>query len=149
MKKIFIANNNGSRQLELKTKKILELLGYEVLLPKVPQSIITEQGNFANNYQTIFKKYIENSDAILVLNPTMDDSKRLLENCVTGLTFLKMYDSYKLGHDIYLYSNITCGQLFNEVRGLKPIIIENNLLNTKLFCFTNTLNISLTLLATV
>lgn len=129
MKKIFIANNNGSRQLELKTKKILELLGYEVLLPTVPYSIITDQGNFANNYKTIFKKYIESSDAILVLNPIRDDNKKLLENYVTGLTFLEMYDSHKLGHDIYLYSNIPCGQLFNEVRGLKPIIIENNLLN--------------------
>lgn len=129
MKRIFIANNNGSRQLELKTKKILELLGYDVLLPQVPHSIITDQENFFKNYQTIFKKNIENSDAILVLNPIRDDNKRLLENYVMGLTFLEMYDSYKLGHDIYLYNNIPCGQLLNEVKSLKPIVIEGNLLD--------------------
>lgn len=129
MKKIFIANNNGSRELELETKKTLELLGYEVLPPQDSHFIIMDQEKFANNYCTRFKKYIENSDAILVLNPIRDENKKLLENYVTGLTFLEMYDSHKLEHDIYLYNNIPYGQLFNEVKDLKPIIIEGNLLN--------------------
>lgn len=129
MERIFIANNNGSQKLEIKAKKILELLGYEVILSKVQDSIIIDEENFVRNYQTIFKKDIMNSDCILVLNPTRNDNEQLLENCVTGLTFLEMYDSYKLGHKIYLYENISRGQLLDEVRSFGPNTIDGNLLN--------------------
>ena len=129
MKKIFIANNNGSRQFELKIKKTLELLGYDVLLPKVPKAVITDQENFIHNYQTILKKYIANSDCVLVLNPTRDDNQSLTSNYITGLSYLEMYDSYNLGHEVYLYEDIQNMQSFKEINCLKPIVLKNNLLN--------------------
>lgn len=129
MKKIFIASNNGSRQFELKIKKTLELLGYEVIMPKVTKAVITDRENFIHNYQIVLKKYITNSDCILVLNPTRDDNRSLILNNITGLSFLEMYDSYRLGHEVYLYEAIKNVNSSKEINGFKPINLEANLLN--------------------
>ena len=129
MKKIFIASNNGSRQFELKIKKTLELLGYEVIMPKVTKAVITDRENFIHNYQIVLKKYITNSDCILVLNPTRDDNRSLILNNITGLSFLEMYDSYRLGHEVYLYEAIQNVNSSKEINGFKPINLEANLLN--------------------
>ncbi len=129
MKKIFIASNNGSRQFELKIKKTLELLGYEVMMPKVTKAVITDRENFIHNYQIVLKKYITNSDCILVLNPTRDDNRSSILNNITGLSFLEMYDSYRLGHEVYLYEAIQNVNSSKEINGFKPINLEANLLN--------------------
>ena len=42
-----------------------------------------------------------------------------------------MYDSYLLGHDIFLYNPIPDGMLKDEIEGMEPILLNGNLLKLK------------------
>ena len=66
---------------------------------------------------------IKNSDSILVLNY----KKNKIENYIGANTFLEMGIALHLNKQIYLLNNIPNQSNKEELLGLKPILINNNL----------------------
>lgn len=136
--KIFIACSKWSYWLIPEIKKELELLGHEIILPNFfddplveerikKEMTIQEHQDFCRESFKISRQKSEESDVILVLNVDKEKDGSVLKNYIGGATFLEMYDSYLLGHPIYLYNPIPQGMLYDEIEGMCPIIINQNL----------------------
>ena len=125
-------------------KKNLEALGHEVDLP--PSEIKNEQGEMIsvsdyydkrkqekNNTGWIwdrkeeairmhFKK-IEWSDAVLILNYDKND----VANYIGGNTFLEIGIAFYLGKKIYLFNDIPEISYKEEILGMKPVVVFEDL----------------------
>ena len=142
MKKIFIACSKWNYQYIPEIKKALELMDYEVILPNYYENPMIEEdikknGNtqshqdFCKQSFALSRKKSEESDAVLVLNFDKIKDNVIYPNYIGGATFLEMYDSYLLGHDIFLYNTIPDGMLKDEIEGMEPILLNGNLLKLK------------------
>lgn len=140
--KIFIACSKWCYPYIPDIKKAVELMGHEVVLPNYYDDPMIEErikkqmtpGDhvaFCKESFRISKEKAENSDAILVLNFDRTKNGVIHENYIGGATFLEMYDSYLLGHDIYLYNPIPSGILRDEIDGMNPVILNGDLMLLK------------------
>lgn len=142
MKKIFIACSKWCYKYIPDVKKALELMNYEVILPnyydtpmieeeiKMKDSTVSHQEFCKNSFQ-LSRKKAEESDAILVLNLDKVKDGIIYPNYIGGATFLEIYDSYILGHDIFLYNEIPDGILKDEIEGMCPNILDGDLLKIR------------------
>jgi hypothetical protein len=129
----------------LKTKEELEELGHEVKLP--PSELKDEKGNLISceEYYRLRKaervgddswiwdrktemindhfKKIEWSDAILVLN----HEKKGIKGYVGGNTLIEMGVAFYLKKRIFLFDVIPEISYTEEILGMKPILIDENL----------------------
>ena len=83
----------------------------------------TEHIKFKRNMYKMSKEKIKDVDALLVLNLTKNEKK----NYIGGATFLEMYNSFVESKKIFLYNDIPQGDLYDEIHGFEPIIINGNL----------------------
>lgn len=67
------------------------------------------------------------ADAVLVLN----FEKNGQANYIGGATFLEMYDAFMAGKKIFVYNPLPLGILNDELNGMDPILLENDLSNIK------------------
>lgn len=144
MKKIFIACSKWCYQYISEIKQALELMDYEVILPNyydtpMLEEEIKEKGDtishqdFCKQSFEISRRKSEESDAILVLNMDKIKDGIIYPNYIGGTTFLEMYNSYLLNKDIFLYNQVPEGILKDEIEGMCPIIIDNDLLKIKTY----------------
>ena len=140
MKKIFIACSKWCYKYIPDIKKALELMDYEVILPNYYDNPFIEEelrGNkkahedFCRESFEIARRKSEESDAVLVLNFDKVKDGVIYPNYIGGATFLEMYDSYLLGHDIFIYNEIPNSMLKDEIKGMRPTILYGNTLNIK------------------
>ena len=139
MKKIFIACSKWNYKYIPDIKKALELMDYEVILPNYYETPMIEEDIKKNgdikshqefcrqSFELSYKKS-EESDAVLVLNFDKIKDNNIYPNYIGGATFLEMYDSYLLGHPIFLYNSIPDGMLKDEIEGMEPILLNGDLL---------------------
>lgn len=140
MKKIFIACSKWCYHYVPEIKQRLEQIGYEVILPNYFDDPFMEEKIKAdmskeehvifcrNSFRESMEKSKE-SDAILVINIDKIKDNQVYPNYIGGATFLEMYDSYLLSHPIFLYNEIPNGMLYDEIEGMNPNILYQNLFN--------------------
>ncbi len=114
----------------IKIKKELEGIGIEAQLPhnaekyakikNITETPYPERKNFF--IKTHFDK-IKDCDAILVINI----EKNGLKNYIGGNTFLEMGFAFTLGKPIFLLNPIPENEYTQEIQGLLPIILDNDL----------------------
>jgi len=68
-------------------------------------------------------RIIAQHDAVLVLN----FEKHGQANYVGGATFLEMFKAFDLGKKLFLYNPIPDGMLTDEIIGLQPAVIYQDL----------------------
>jgi len=140
--KVFIACSKWFYNEVNNIKKQLEFMGYEVILPNffdtpMIEEEIKKELSKEEHIDFCRKSFLEsqeksrNSDIILVLNFDKEKDGKIYHNYIGGATFLEMYDSYILGHKIYLYNEIPNGMLSDEIEGMNPVVINGNLFNIK------------------
>lgn len=69
------------------------------------------------------KQKVSDNDAILVINM----EKNGQENYIGGATFLEIYMAFELGKKIFLYNPIPENILKDELLGMGPVVINQNL----------------------
>ena len=116
----------------------LEGLGFSVLLPSgygksIPSYRLRElnEEEFVKVKQDLFReddKKVKESDLLLVLN--FDKTNQA--NCIGGAVFLEMFRAYQQQKPIYLYNPIPENNFRDEIRGLAPIVINQDLTKIKL-----------------
>ncbi|MEO7617858.1 MAG: hypothetical protein ABIS59_03375 [Candidatus Saccharibacteria bacterium] len=62
-------------------------------------------------------------DAVLVLNFENNGQT----NYIGGATFLEVYDAFIAGKKIFFYNPLPDGMLYDELNGMDPILLENDL----------------------
>lgn len=135
--KIFIACSKWCYKYIPEIKRRLEYLGHEVILPnyyddpmieeKIKKLSVDEHKKFCEESFKISRLKANESDCILVLNMDKICDNNVYYNYIGGATLLEMYDSYILGHPIYLYNSIPNNMLRDEIEGMSPIILMGNL----------------------
>ena len=140
MKILIICSKKFYSKIE-EVKKILEEKNIEVFLPNCYDDPTTEQRMWdlgKEEHQKFKAKMykqsedtISNMDAVLVLNLDKEKDGEIIKNYIGGATFLEMYDSYLLGHDIFIYNEIPNSMLKDEIKGMRPTILYGNTLNIK------------------
>ena len=137
--KIFIICSKSFYDKIPDIKKRLENNGHEVGLPNCFDDPSTEaryralgqeehaqwKASMIRHSEEIILKH----DAVLVLN----FEKHGTPNYVGGATFLEMYDAFRLGKRIYLFNDIPDGILKDEIIGLNPLLINNDILSLTFF----------------
>ncbi len=83
----------------------------------------TEHIKFKKNMYKMSREKIKNVDALLVLNFDKENKK----NYIGGATFLEMYNSFLENKRIYLFNDIPQGDLYDEIHGFGPTIINGKL----------------------
>lgn len=83
----------------------------------------TEHIKFKKNMYKMSREKIKNVDALLVLNFDKENKK----NYIGGATFLEMYNAFLENKKIYLFNDIPQGDLYDEIHGFEPTIINGNL----------------------
>ena len=131
--KILISTSYSFYQKIRPIKKSLEELGFEVLTPsgydEKPPAYRTEElseGEFVKVKQALFKKddeHVKASDALLVLNYDKPNHP----NYIGGAVFLEMFRTYQQRKKYYLYHPIPKNNFTDEIRGLAPIVINEDL----------------------
>ena len=104
------------------TGKVISVTQYYKLRNKITNEKSWVWDTKADAIRTHFEK-IEWSDVIIVLNYT----KNNIENYIGGNTFLEMGVAFHVDKPIYLLNKIPELAYKEELLGLKPIILNNNL----------------------
>lgn len=114
-------------------EKKLKGMGHVIVLPNCYDNPGTEDRyrKLGKNEHAAWKKtmlehsanVIKDVDAVLVLNY----EKNGTANYVGGVTFLEMYDAFRLGKKIYMINNVPEGILKDEIEGFKPEILNGNI----------------------
>ena len=135
--KVFIACSKWNYGFIPTVKNELEQLGHEVILPnyyddpmieeRIKKLSVDEHQKFCEESFKISRLKANESDCILVLNMDKQVEDEVFNNYIGGATLLEMYDSYLLGHPIYLYNSIPNNMLRDEIEGMSPIILIGNL----------------------
>jgi len=146
--KITVCGSAGFFEDMLKVKKQLEELGHEVKLP--PSKIKDDNGNMipVTEYYNIRKNSgedaewvweektkamrnhfdkVEWSDVILVLN----NNKKDVKGYIGANTLLEMGLAFHLGKNIFLFNDIPEIDSKEEIIGMKPIVINQDLTKIK------------------
>jgi len=135
--KIFIVCSKSFYTKVEPIKQELEKKGHTIIVPNLyeertkevePESTAwnfgqTEHIKFKKNMYKMSREKIKNVDALLVLNFDKENKK----NYIGGATFLEMYNSFLENKKIYLFNDIPHGDLYDEIHGFEPTIINGNL----------------------
>lgn len=145
MKIVIVGSINFSYEIK-KTADELEKLGHVVEIPTYTKKILSgevtlddyvktkeKEGDFGfreKANEDLIKKYhrsIQTSDAILVLNLDKKDIK----NYIGGNSFLEMGFAYVMDKKIFLLNDIPDMLYTDEIKAMKPIILNGNLSKIK------------------
>ena len=118
-------------------KKSLEELDFEVLLPSgygeetpVYRTRELSEEEFVRVKQALFRRddeHVKSSDALFVLNYDKPNAP----NYIGGAVFLEMFRAYQQGKPIYLYNPIPKCNFSDEIRGLAPKVLNQDLAKIK------------------
>ena len=122
----------------------LKALGHEVFLPHTAEQIlsgvldlsdikkekelgIASDRSIRNNAIINHYKKIKKSNAILALNY----KKKGIKNYIGGSVFLEMGFAYVLGKKIFLWKDIPYMSYTDEIKAMKPVVLNGDLNNIK------------------
>lgn len=131
--KIFITASKNAYDQVASIKKQLELAGHTVTPPNgydepdkenaVQQLSPAQYSDWKAEMIREDGRIVAAHDAVLVLN----FDKHGQSNYIGGATFLEMFTAFDLGKKLYLYNPIPDGMLTDEIIGLQPIVIHQDL----------------------
>ena len=114
-------------------RSALEALGHTVTPPNGFDEADEEEGVRGSTFEAYAAwkaamiredgRIIAQHDAVLVLN----FEKHGQANYVGGATFLEMFKAFDLGKKLFLYNPIPDGMLTDEIIGLQPAVIYQDL----------------------
>ena len=121
--KITICGSLAFKEQMLDVGKELKSSGHEILYPEtVDTPSSNDQRTKHDLIKTHFQK-IQEADSILVVN----ESKNGTENYIGGNTFLEMGVAFHLNKRIFILNNIPKLQYTEEIKSLKPIILNGDI----------------------
>jgi hypothetical protein len=131
--KIFVCT---SRHLYKKAQSVVESLekaGHVITLPnnydnpgrenKIKKEKASEFPKWKSKMFELQAEKVSKNDAILVLNFEKNGQK----NYIGGATFLEMFKAWELGKKIFLYNPIPDNILKDEIVGLNPTVLNEDL----------------------
>jgi hypothetical protein len=132
--KIFVCT---SRYLYTKAQPVineLEKMGHEITLPNnyddpgrenriKEEKELKEYSRWKASMLEIQAKKVATNDAVLVLNFEKNGEK----NYIGGATFLEMFKAWEMSKKIFLYNEIPDNLLKDEITGMAPVIINQDL----------------------
>jgi hypothetical protein len=131
--KIFITASKNSYAKVAEVKEELESMGHIVTPPNgfnTPQLEDTNRQLSPDDYSNWKAEMIREdgrivaaNDAVLILNL----EKHGQPNYVGGATFLEMFKAFDLGKKLFMYNPIPDGILTDEIIGLQPVVINQDL----------------------
>lgn len=114
-------------------KAALEAKGHEIVLPNSYDHPTLEQESwdkspeehvrFKQRMFALSKGIAGDIDAALVLNY----EKHGVPNYIGGATFLEIYEAFCANKKIYLMNEIPEGMLYDELQGMNPVVIHEDL----------------------
>jgi hypothetical protein len=131
--KIFITASKNAYTKVAEVKEQLESMGHIVTPPNGFSEPETEDATrqLSPEQYSAWKaemiredgRIVAANDAVLVLNL----EKHGQPNYVGGATFFEMFKAFDLGKKIFMYNPIPDGMLTDEIIGLQPIVIDQDL----------------------
>jgi hypothetical protein len=132
--KIAICSSMAFAKEIIQTKKELEKLGHKVTIPANTEmhteGKIKDENKWEKVYWEVFKGYfkvIKKNDAILVLN----HDKNGIKGYIGGNSLIEMSFAYVLDKKIFLLKEIPKLNYTEEIKAMKPVLINNNLKKIK------------------
>ena len=114
-------------------KKKLEEMGHIIMLPnsfeepfkeeKMKTISPEEHSNWKRNMMKLHEPKIKQNDAVLVLN----FEKNGAPNYIGGATFMEIIKAWELEKKIFIYNPIPEGIFKDELLGVNPILINQDL----------------------
>ncbi|MFC1623655.1 hypothetical protein ACFL05_00865 [Patescibacteria group bacterium] len=131
--KIFICASKHLYDYIPDVKNKLEEIGHEITLPNCFDDPMMEERIKSENPEqhSCFKsemlrkqeQKVKNNDAVLVMNY----EKKGQENYIGGATFLEIFKAFELGKKIYLMNPIPQNIFEDELKGMSPVVIFEDL----------------------
>ena len=136
MKVLIICSTSFYDKVDGIMKKLVEN-GHEVITPNCYDAPVTSEDNQKKSdeeYFAFFKEmYIESRekistiDAVLVLNYTKVKNGIELKNYIGASTFLEIYEAFMQNKKIYVMNDLPDGMLYDDLKGMNPIIIHEDI----------------------
>jgi len=127
--KIAICGSMAFAREMLETKKALEQLGHEVIVPinadKYADGLLLIEDKWQKTEQDLIKnwyKVIQSSDAVLIINI----SKNNVENYIGGNALIEMAFAHILNKKIFLLNSIPKMSYTDEIESFVPIVIQGD-----------------------
>lgn len=131
--KIMICTSKHFYHLIPSVKEKLEQMGHQITLPNCYDDPLLEERikkeqpcNHAEFKRRMFREQeekIRGIDALLIMNYEKHGQK----NYIGGATFLEMFKAWELNKTIYLMNPIPNGMLYDEIVGMSPIVLNEDL----------------------
>ncbi len=131
--KIFIVGSKYCFDKIPPIKESLEKMGHSITLPSGYDDPFKELEVRDSDDSTFvaFKRQkleeqaerVAENDAILVMN----FEKHGQPNYIGGATFLEVFKAWELGKIIFFYNPLPEGMLYDELRGMSPVILRGDL----------------------
>jgi hypothetical protein len=135
--KIFICSSKHLYQKIPRIREELEKRGHKITLPNSYEDPLKEEEMKKKGQEVHAKwkgrmirlqtKKVQENDAILVLN--FDKNEQL--NYIGGATFLEIFKAFELRKKIFLFNSISRSIFEDELRAMKPIILNGDLSKIK------------------
>ncbi len=135
--RIFIICSKAFYDRVPEIKEQLEQMGHQITLPNSIENPGKEaqMRSLGSQDHAAWKRErfaetatkVASVDAVLVLN----FEKNGQPNYIGGATFLEVYDAFVLGKKIFFYNPLPEGMLFDELNGMGPIFLQNDLSRVK------------------
>lgn len=128
--KITICGSMTHQSLMSHWSKKLNDSGYEVAIPNVQDERsytddVTKNARLKRGLMDKHFRKIDDSDAILVVN----DSKNDVKNYIGGNTLIEIAYAYSQGLEIFLLNAVPEVSYNDEINGMHPIVIDNDIKN--------------------
>ena len=135
--RVFIISSKAFYDRVPKFQKQLEEMGHHITLPNSIENP-DKEGEMRMQGKEVHaawkrERFAETAakvayvDAVLVLN----FEKNGQANYIGGATFLEVYDAFIAGKKIFFFNPLPEGMLFDELNGMSPILIQNDLSKVK------------------
>lgn len=114
-------------------KEALEKAGHVITLPnsfdhptrefEMKEKSAAGHAEWKGRMLRLQKEKVAANDAILVLN----FEKNGQQNYIGGATFLEVYMAFELGKKIFFYNPVPEGILNDELKGMNPIVVNQDI----------------------
>ncbi|MBD3304469.1 hypothetical protein GF343_04955 [Candidatus Woesearchaeota archaeon] len=135
--KIFICASKHCYHLIAPIKEELEKQGHSITLPnsyedpmheeRLKQESTEKHAEFKSAMLKLQEQKIKANDALLICN----FEKHGQSNYIGGATFLEIFKAFELGKKIFLINPIPDNILKDEIVGMQPVIINQDLSKIK------------------
>ncbi len=136
--KLFVCTSKAFYGDIANTISELRSRGFELVLPNNYETPWVEQqmrdlgdqkhGEWKSDMLKLQAQKVATVDALLIMN----FKKNECENYIGGAVLLEMYEAFRLKKPIYLWNPIPENMLKDEIKGMQPLVINQDISNIKI-----------------